>query len=137
MGGFNPIEIQQAVFNLLDGDTTLDAMVNGIHDYVPQESAFPYITISEQESRDWSTKTTSGTQMALTLHVYSRARGKKETAEILERLHVLLHQGNLSLTGQHLVAMRFELGDIQLEADAITYHGRIRFRIFAEEIAMA
>ena len=46
----------------------------------------------------------------------------------MERLHALLHQASLSVTGQALVLMRFTGSAITLENDGWTYHGTMQFR---------
>jgi len=134
MPSLSHFEIQKAIYELLTADATLMGMVNSVYDRVTEGAEFPYIVIGESVSRDWSTKTTNGQQILLALHVYSRSGGRKQTAEILDRIYNLLHQGTVSLSGHLLIAMRFEFGDITLESDQLTYHGAIRFRAFTEEL---
>ncbi len=38
-------ELQKAIYGALTGDSTLMAMITGVHDHVPQETAFPYVTV--------------------------------------------------------------------------------------------
>ena len=134
MANLSHFEIQKAIFQLLISDTTLMNLVDGVYDRVTEGAAYPYVTVGEAVSREWSTKTTNGQQILLTLHIFSRSGGRKQTAEIMDRIYALLHQGTLSLEGHTLVAMRFEFGDITLEQDQLTYHGAIRFRAFTEEL---
>ena len=51
-----------------------------IYDYAPALVGFPYITFGRSSVFDWSTGTESGTEHILTLHVWSKAHGKKEIA---------------------------------------------------------
>lgn len=135
MSGFSHISFQQSVYALLNGDSALLALVQGVYDRPPQGSAFPYITIGESGISDWSTKTSTGTQHMLQLHVWSRNGGRKEAAIIMERLHTLLHLGTMSITGQTLVQIRFVSSDIVLEDDGSTYQGTIRFKALLESAA--
>ena len=47
---------------------------------------------------------------------------------IMDRIHDLLHDSNLSVTGFNLVNLRFEFSDILRDPDGITRHGVMRFR---------
>ncbi len=134
MAGFSQFELQKAIYQTLVNDATLTTLVQGIYDQVPEGTPFPYITIGETACRDWSTKTSSGAQITVTLHVFSRYGGKKQAIDIMQRVHTLLHQGNLSLTGHLLVLMRFESSQITLEDDGSTYQGVIRLRALTEEV---
>lgn len=137
MSGFSYFDIQQAIYQLLSADATLTALVSGVYDFVPPDAAFPYVAIGDVTSRDWSTKTSSGSQLQFVLHVYGKEGGRKSVVEIMERLHGLLHQGSLSFASHILVAMRFEFCDVLREADGEVYHGRIRFRAYIEALAGA
>ncbi len=137
MSGFSHQEMQQAVYQLLSEDAALSSLVTGIYDHVPAGAAFPYVTMGDISSRDWSTKTSSGSQLLSAIHVYSVKGGRKQAAGIMKRVHELLHQGGLALTGHVLVAIRFEFGDIERESEGRVYHGRIRFRAYTEALAPA
>ena len=137
MSGFSQLEMQQAIYQLLSTDSTLSSLVTGVYDHVPAGTALPYITIGDATSRDWSTKTSSGSQLLFTIHAYSAEGGRKQVTDIMTRVYDLLHQGTLSLTSHTLVAVRFELGDIERERDGEIYHGRVRFRAYTEALASA
>ena len=116
MTNFSYYTLQQSVYQLLSGDSTLLSMVSAVYDRPPQGSAYPYVTIGESTISDWS----------------SRNGCRKEAALIMERVYNLLHQASMSVTGQTLVQIRFVSGDILLENDGYTYQGIIRFRAFLE-----
>lgn len=133
MGVFGHAALQQAVYSALTGDTTLMTMISGVYDRVPENAAFPYIALGAIQSRDWSSKTSNGTACVLVLHVWSRGGGRKQSADIMDRVHTLLHQANLSLTGGHnLVMLRFEDADITLQKDGLTYEGAMQFKALVE-----
>lgn len=132
MSGFSQFEVQKAIYQVLTSDTALMNSISGVFDQVPEGSLFPYVSIGQSYSRDWSTKSSSGAQIVVTLHVFSKQGGKKQALTIMERLHTLLHQGNLSLSGHVLIMMRFEYSDVVLEDDGSTYQGIIRFRALTE-----
>lgn len=128
MAHFSHYPLQQAVFQTLAEDATLTGLVTGVFDRTPQGTAFPYVTIGDADGSDWSSKTTTGMQHDMAIHAWSREGGRKQAASIMERLHTLLHQANLSVSGQTLVMMRFTGSSILLENDGWTYHGTMRFR---------
>jgi hypothetical protein len=132
MAGFSQFEIQKAIYSTLSSDTTLMNMISGVYDQVPEFTAFPYISIGESFSSDWSTKSTKGSQITITLHIFSKQGGKKQALEILERIHTLLHEGSLTLTGHILIMLRFERANVVLEEDGATYQGVIRLKALTE-----
>src|SRR6185369_16538932 len=103
------------------------------NDHVSDNSNYPYLTFGETSLRDWSSTTTSGSAVALTLRVFSRESGRKECAAIMERLYELLHRCTLTVTGYTAVLVRFESSDTRLEDDGATCQGIMRFRILLQQ----
>jgi len=126
--------LQQAIFDTLTGDARLVALLGAprIYDDVPQRTPHPYVTIGQSTIRDWSTGTDSGEEHLLTLHVWSRAGGRREAHEIMGALRDAVHDRALPLAGHRLVNLRHELSEAQREADGDTYHGIVRFRAVTE-----
>jgi hypothetical protein len=135
MSNFSHYSFQQAVYQLLSSDSTLLALVDAVYDRPPQGSPFPYITLGDMAISDWSTKTSTGTEILLTIYIWSRSGGRKETADISDRVYRLLHQASVSVSGQALVQIRYLSSDIQLDDDGITYQGMMRFRSLLEATA--
>ena len=132
MTTFSHLPLQQAIYQALTSDSALMSMLTGVFDRPPQGTAFPYVTIGEITGSDWSTKTTSGMQQDITLRIWSREGGRAEAANIMTRLHTLLHQAPLNVTGQALVLIRFASSSIALENDGWTYQGVMKFQAFLE-----
>ena len=126
-------ELQQAIFTALNGDPTLMALITGIHDHVPQGAAFPYVTIGESTARDWSAVGIVGVEATLTLHAWSRVRGRKEVKQIMAELHRILHDADLTVPGHALIWLRFEFAETIIDDDGATYHGITRFRAVTNE----
>lgn len=124
--------LQQAVFSALSGDATLSAMVSGVFDHVPEGQAFPYVTIGESSAADFSTKTEAGQEHTMTIHAWSRERGRKETKQILARIYDLLHDQALSVAGFTNVLTRYVSAETVLEEDGLTHHGRARYRLITQ-----
>ncbi|MFQ5783608.1 MAG: DUF3168 domain-containing protein [Alphaproteobacteria bacterium] len=119
--------LQQAVFAALTGDPTLMAMIAGVFDRVPQGTNFPYVTIGEATARAWGAAGLDGVEATLVLHVWSRARGRKEVKEIMAQIHRVLDDTNLTVPGHVLVSLRFGFAEYLPDADGITEHGIARY----------
>jgi len=123
-------ELQKTIFTTLNGDSTITSTFSAtVHDHVPQGTSFPYIVIGEETMTDESSaKTLDFNNFTLTIHIFSRNRGRKEAKQIMARIYELLHNQNLSVTGANHINTRFEFSDVIKENDGLTYHGVQRFR---------
>ncbi|WP_274629674.1 DUF3168 domain-containing protein [Arvimicrobium flavum] len=127
-------ELQKAIFDALKGDATLIALLEGakIYDHAPPNVVFPYLTFGRTSIYDWSTGTEIGTEQLFTLHVWSKAKGRKETLDIMELAQGLLHDRPLTLESQALVNCRLEFAEARHDEDLLLYHGLLRFRAVTE-----
>ena len=127
-------ELQKAVYGALAGNVGLVAQLGGahVHDHAPANVPFPYITIGRTSVYDWSTGTESGTEQLLTLHVWSKAKGKAEAHELMHTVAGLLTDAELALDGHHLVNLRLEFSEIVFDEDLSVHHGLLRFRAVTE-----
>ena len=130
-------ELQKAVFEALEGDTALTALLGApkIFDHAPANVAFPYINFGRTSIYDWSTGTESGTEQLFTLHIWSKAKGKKETLEIMELARARLDDRALALVGHQLVNLRLEFAEERYDEDLSLHHGLLRFRAVTEPSA--
>ena len=125
--------IQSSIYNALKGDSTLLASVTGVYDDVPQSldpgkgKDFPYVTIGEATHVEWDTDTELGTEATITIHTWSRARGRKEVKEIQG------HRASLIVLGYNLVGIDWIQSDSFMDTDGLTRHGVQTFRITIEE----
>lgn len=121
--------LQEKVYATLNNDSNLTTTLGAaVYDEVPENSAFPYITMGGGQAVDFSTKDLDGSEVSITLDVWSRYKGSKEVKNLMDRVHTLLHDSSLSVTGHNLINMRFEFGDVLRDPDGITRHGVMRFR---------
>lgn len=134
MTGHASWELQKAIYTALSGDATLGALVTGIYDHIPEGSALPYVQIGECWAEQWDTKTESGMESFITLHSFSRNRGKKSITDIMAENYRILHNANLTVTGQTLVLLQQVMEERMLDDDGKTYHGVQRFRALTEGV---
>ena len=132
MTDFVMMAVQKSLHSRLTGDATLMGMVEGMYDFVPQNATFPYITLGDAQVENQSTSANAIYRIRLQLHVYSRAKGRKEIHEIMHRLHALLHDVSPSVTGYDVVDLKFQRSDVALMRDGEGYHGRMLFSVLVE-----
>lgn len=121
--------LQEALYTRLNNDSTLtDTNGASVYDEVPEGSSFPYVTIGETTALEYDTKDLTGSEQTVTFHIWSQYRGAKEAKNIMDRLHDLLHNYSLSVSGANLINLRFDFGDLLRDPDGVTRHGVMRFR---------
>lgn len=129
------LALQKAIHARLAGDAALAALVAArIYDNPPDDAGFPYLTLGENEMRDWSTGEGAGAEHLLSLHAFSRRGGRREAKEILAAVGAVLHDAALTLDGHALVNLRLRDSETRREPDGRTWRGTIRFRAVTEEI---
>jgi hypothetical protein len=128
--------LQQALYSAVTGSAPLAALIGPprVYDDVPQGAALPYLTLGQSTLRDWSTGTDDAEEHTLTLHVWSRAGGRREMHEVMDVLRVALHDQPLALAGHRLVNIRHEISEARRDPDGETYHGIVRFRAVTEPV---
>jgi hypothetical protein len=126
------LAVQTAIHTALNGDPTLGAMVTGIYDSVPQDTAYPYVTVGEDNHNEWDTNTTLGSDCTITIHTWSRKRGSKETKTIQGAIYDTLHRSDLSVTGYKIDLTDFVSSQSFTDSDGLTRHGVQTFRMLIE-----
>ncbi|MBL6853131.1 MAG: DUF3168 domain-containing protein [Alphaproteobacteria bacterium] len=127
--------LQQAVFAALAADENIKDIVDDpprIYDSVPRGAPFPYIVIGESKESDAGTATDSATAHTITIHVWSRAPGTKESRVATAAVVHSLNGAALTITGHTLVDLRWLDTDIKRDSDGETIHAAIRFRALTE-----
>jgi hypothetical protein len=130
------VELQKVIFAALKGDATVTGIVgNRIHDTAPANVHFPYLTFGRTSSFDWSTGTEIGTEHLFTIHVWSKAKGKTETLELMGRVEALLREASLSPEGHHLVNLMPDFAESRFDEELSLHHGLLRYRAVTEPVA--
>ncbi len=129
--------LQAALFAALTADAGLAPLLGSpprLYDDVPPRPAFPYVTFGQSTETDWSTGTDPGSEHVLTLHIWSKAAGRKEAQAIAAAIQSALHDAALSLSGHRLVNLRHEHSEARRDPDGETIHGLVRFRAVTEPV---
>ena len=140
--------IQQSIYSALRANANLSALLakdinnknnSAIYDNVPEsvdsgnDSVFPYVTIGDDTFLEWDTDNSVGKEGTLTIHSWSRYRGRKEVKEIQGAIYDVLHLSNLNITGYYSVLMLSEYSETLVDPDGLTRHGVQRFRLIVEK----
>lgn len=98
--------IQPALYNKLTSDGVLMGMITGVYDAPPQNAVMPYVTIGAGTANTLSQLVSQISECQLELRVWTAGAGRKTALAVLNRLHGLLHQGSLTLSGLTLMSMQ-------------------------------
>ncbi len=130
------LALQQAVVAALSADSGLLAALGGprLYDDTPQPPSFPYVTIGQTTIRASDGDLAPADEHIFTLHVWSRAKGRREALAIIGELCRALHDQPLPLTGHRLVNLRHDFSEARRERDGDTIHGIARFRAVTEPL---
>jgi len=130
------LELQKAIRDALKADPGLLSLLGAasIFDDVPPGIPFPYVTFGRSTAYDWSTDTDSGREHLVTVHIWSRIGGKKETLAIMEAVERVLSTANLAMPGNRLVNFALQYEEARYEEQNDGYHGILRYRAVTEPL---
>ena len=120
--------LQTAIYNALNVSAVTSTLSCGVYDEVIEGNTYPFITLGEETVIDYGTKDLTGAETTINIHIWSQYKGSKQTKEIMDKVHDLLHDGSLTVTGFNLINLRFEYSDIMRDPDGVTRHGVMRFQ---------
>lgn len=129
------LALQKAIYETLIADGDLAPLVTGVYDNAPQsEAAFPYITLGEDIFNEFDTDTDTGVEVNVTIHVWSRYKGRKEVKLIQAAVYSALNRANLNVQDAHFISSDFLDSTTLVESDGMTRHGVQRFKILLDEV---
>jgi len=121
--------LQSTIYSTLSADNTLTSTLGaGVYDEVLEGASYPFVSLGEETAIDYGTKDLVGGETTINIHIWSQYKGSKETKQIMDKVHDLLHDIDLTVTGFNLINLRFEYSDIMRDPDGVTRHGVMRFR---------
>lgn len=121
---------QNAIFTALNGNITAT-----VYDDVPmlpsgQPAAnFPYVVIGNDTFRAWDNDSQLGSEITLTLHIWSRWGGMQEAKGIAGEIYGILHRANLIIAGYSVIDCLCEFSEFVTDPDGETRHGIVRYRL--------
>ena len=130
--------IQAAVYTVLSADTAIGALAT-VYDDVPQPddagsgADFPYIVIGEDTLNAWDTDDSLGCEASITVHVWSRQAGRKQTKELQGLIYDALTRQEIAVSGYTLITLEWVSDQSFLDFDGRTRHGVSTFNITLDE----
>jgi len=127
--------LQKAVWEALRADAALAALIgpDKVFDRVPPHTPFPYLSFGRTSIADWSTATEEGAEHLVTLHAWSKDKGRSGVLAVLERVRARLLEG-ISPAGHHLVNLLFLSIEAGFEDEDGAERGTIVFRAVTEPV---
>ena len=129
--------LQQGIYQALADDPQVTGLLGrtNISDNAPQNASFPYLTFGQTTERDWTTGVEDSSEHTVTLHVWSRGGGKKQTHEIIDVIRDALNAVPLTIANHTLVKLKHEFSEARHDEDGETYHGIVRYRAITEPLS--
>lgn len=121
---------QQAVYSVLSG---VLAPVK-LYDEVPPAAPYPYVVFGDNTVADESSKTEDGERHTLTIHVWSRAAGRRETKQIIGTISAALHRRVLAIPGYAPARVWADFATDMQDPDGVTRHGVVRFVALIQKV---
>ncbi|WHX19829.1 DUF3168 domain-containing protein [Streptomyces malaysiensis subsp. malaysiensis] len=122
--------LQQAVVQNLRADAPLMALVSGIWDEVPEQAAFPYVTVGSITELVDDAHDQRGLTTTLVLHIWSKYQGFREAAEILAAVDAVLDRQPLAVTGYKDVSVAHQQHTELRDPDPEIRHINVTYRVW-------
>ena len=102
-----------------------------VWDAVPQNSAYPYVTIDSMVSATADFLSSRVTERFVYLGVWSRNYGQAEIMGIMGQIDAI-HNSTLTLTDGRAVSVRVDSTQTVRDSDNLTYQGRVTLRVITQ-----
>lgn len=119
--------LQQALYQALS-----NALPCPVYDAVPQDAAYPYVTIDREVRRGADFLASRMDERYVYLNVWSAYQGQKEVKEIIAAIDAALHRQPLTLATGRVVSCVVRDTDTARDADGTTYMGRVTLQILTQ-----
>jgi hypothetical protein len=128
MSGEPSLELHKAVRDALRGSAALTTLIDTrVYDQPPEKPVFPYVSIGEDEIVDASTTCDVAFEAYVTVHCWSRARGKPELKRCAAAVYDALNVP-LAMTAWTVSEVIFDHTRHQRDPDGVTEHSIVTFR---------
>lgn len=128
-------ELQKAIVATLSADVTLQGLLGNplrLHQNVPPNPVFPYVTIGESQDLADIADCIDGSEIFMTFHVWSRAGGFNQAKTIGFAIHSVLQDADLTLESFRCVQIASDNNRFFFDQDNVTAHGVLTYRALVE-----
>lgn len=105
-----------------------------VYDEVPQNAAFPYVSVGEFTSAQIDDSCTYRDQVSIELHVWSRYEGWKEAKNIQADIDRLLRDQSGEVDGYRITSIIRDTENMFRDPDGVTRHGVSNFIAFVTHL---
>lgn len=124
--------LQKAVYERLQNDPGILAIVDDVHDEIPETATLPFIALADDTSNPYDSKTTRGEELTINIDAWSAGPGKTEAKHIMDAVLQALTKAPLIIEGFKFEGIEREL--LEVFKDDTVYHGVCRFRVYVTQI---
>jgi hypothetical protein len=118
-----------AVYEKLTASSGLMAVVSGVYDEVPENAAFPYVSIGPLIEAPDDVHDRQGLDALLTVHVWSDQPGSAQAADIFAAVDAALDRQPLAVAGWTVVSVRHEQHQVLKDSDPSVRHINAQYRV--------
>lgn len=133
------LELQGAIVTALKASTDLQSIIGSpirLYQDVPPNPVFPYITIGDDQNVPDLAQGLDGSEIYLTINVWSRASGYSECKKIGASIKACFPvDTGLSLSENRCLLIERRNEQHMMDQDTITAHGIYTFRALVEPAA--
>lgn len=120
------------VADLLGSTSVAGHATPGVFDVVPTKAVLPYIAVGETQVLADEAEGIPGSANLATLHIWSDKPTFVEAKRIAAAARETLHEAELSISGHHLVEIRWEESRFIDDIGGVLRHGIMTFRVTTE-----
>lgn len=124
--------VQKALYDALIAADICDGRVHD-GDQGQGQAQAPYVEIGEWDIQADDAQVLEGLDCVATLHIWSKARGAKETQQVADAIRDALHRQPLTITGMDCMDVQVGSTSIQRDPDEIHRHGALRVTIIVSK----
>lgn len=121
------LALHKALLAALDAALTVD-----VWDAVPQDSAYPYVTLDTSIASNADYLTVRKDERFVFLNVWSETRGQEEVLSIIGQIDAAMSGVALTLDTGRVVRVWVDRKSTQRDADNVTFMGQVTLRIITE-----
>lgn len=103
--------VTEAIYDALSVAGMTALATGGVHTFVPQATALPYVRIDSPVESRMDTMGRAGKTVSVNVHAFSDNEGPTIAAQILSKAVELLHYATLTVAGHTTVAVQYQGGN--------------------------
>jgi Protein of unknown function (DUF3168) len=120
--------LQEALIAALDAHPVLGAELTGIYDGPPPRAGFPYVSIGDGLTADWSTKTEAGREIRIALTVWDDGEEVSRLSSLMGHVEDAIAAMPRDLPGWRIASLVF-LRSMVVRDAAGPWAGLVEYRV--------